>query len=328
MPVSRREVDEIQDHSRFLLLVSQHDVTWKVDRPLSEFGQTVCMYYHPPSQTGCANYTDLSLFTDSACNDNSRSRLEPRCESFQSCIEKEHFLNWEGTGGTGLSGLRHRPLHTGLLMSDLIGATGQSLFNPSHPEMSPHAFAEYSARHDVITAEFEARLAPSTRIRDANLTNILSRYDPNVTKVSELDDYHCCDFANGACNRNNETARTPCEGEGMMCSRFHPTAFTTHRFKNKCQCERGMHYSAERDACDIEDSTPEEAALAAWYANELWEAEWIRDGELFQLDRNTEFGTLDANFYGSADEGTWQCTLPGDSSWRESMLGAFGSVVR
>lgn len=330
LPVARREVDEIQDHSRFVLLVSQHDVSWKVDRPLSEFGQTVCMYYHPPSQTGCANYTDLGLIVDSACTDNSRSRLEPRCESFQSCMEKEHFFDWEGAGGLGLSGLRHRPLDTGLLMSELIGATGQSMFNPSHPAMSEHALAEYSARHDVITAEFEARLAPSTRIRDANLTNILSRYEPSVTKISELDDYHCCDSTNGACNRvNNETVRTPCEGENMACSRFHGDfeSFTNHRFKNKCQCESGWHYSAERDSCDIEDSTAEEAALSAWYANELWEAEWIRDGELFQLDRNTEFGSLDANYYGVGEEGKWRCTLPGDSSWREGMLGALGRTI-
>jgi len=332
LPISRVEVDEVQDYSRFLLLVSQHDVIWKVDRPLSKLGQAVCMYYHAPSDTHCANYTDFGLIVDASCDDNSRSRLEPRCADFQACMEKEHFFDWEGTGGLGLNGLRNKPLDTGLLMTDLIDATGKALYNPSHPGMPAEAFAEYKAGHDIITAEFEARLAPSTAIRDANLSVILSRYEPNLIKVSDLDEWHCCDFnvTTDTCNRiHNDTVRTPCTGENMVCSRVHTDfdSFTTHRFKNKCECQSGWHYSLENDACVIEDSAGNESVLAAWYANEVWEAEWIRKGELFHLDQNTEFGTLDANFYGADETGKWRCTEPGDDSWKDGMLGALGRVI-
>jgi len=335
LPLSRVETSELQDFSRFLLLVSQHDVLWKIDRPMSHLGQSVCMFYHPPSQSHCANYTDLSLFVSSSCEDNSRSRLEPVCQFFDECIRNEHFFEWEGAGGTGLSGLRDKPLDTGLLLTDLIAATGETLYNPSHPGMTHNQFTEYKARHDIITAEFEARLAPSTTIRDANLTELLSRYETNATKISDLDDYHCCDFTSiqngtaGTCNRlHNGTARLPCEGENMQCSRIHDGlgGLVTHGFKNKCQCGSGWHYSVERAECVIEDSTSYEVALEAWYANETWEAEWIRHEELFHLDQETTFGTLDANF--GNEGGKWRCTEPGDDSWKSGMLGAFGHVLR
>jgi len=323
-PIARTDVDEDQDYSRFLMLVAQHDVMWKVDRPLSKTGQSVCMFFHAPSQSHCKNYTDLSLFVDRSCQDNSQQKVRPQCQSFPECIMTEHLFEWEGAGGQTLQGLKNKRLDTGLLLSDMTGATGVTYYESSSRNMPPSDRERYTPMVEQIVAEFDAKMAPITQERDTNQTALLSRYGEDG-KIYDLSDYHCCDFANGTCNRDHNQSdpntisafvRSPCNGEHMACSRLHSGlwGFFTHGFSRKCECESGWHYSINHRTCMIVDSTPEELALDAWYANLTSEAEWFRDEQLFHVNQETNFFGLDANY--GAEEGMWRCSLAGDESWQ------------
>jgi len=314
-------------YPNFLTLVAQHDVVWKIDSPLSAYGERVCMYFHPATQSKCSNYTDVSGLWQPGCLQRKSMNFQ-RCRQFRHCFGQEHRFYWDGKTSNGVGKLEHRPLKIGFEIGAMYNATGKTMVDPSRRGMSEPDRKRYSDGMKKIDRKFKNAAPKIEKEMKAELDAVLAKFGSDG-KIKDLDKQHCCDFdADTQCakqkdlvRKGKEVLRLPCSGANMNCHRHRDLG--EHGLKSKCSCSNGFLYDYRTRACTHTDTSEKEKSIKAWFKQKQKELEANRDFEQFMLRQKVIFGFPDPAFGGH--KGGWRCSDAGDETWR---LNAGGAITR
>lgn len=92
------ETCAVQNRGHFVNFVAQHDVIWKVDKPLDGVDSRTCMYLHPASQSMCKDFNTIGDPFAANCFKWGENGFgyKRRCAAYGMCFQFEHNFRWGG----------------------------------------------------------------------------------------------------------------------------------------------------------------------------------------------------------------------------------------